>query len=102
MAEKATIARPYARAAFEFAHEHDQLSQWSALLGFGAAVAGDPRVAGLLGSPHVTVDELAGLFADAAGPAADERGSTTMRGEALPTATLTVSAGWRFAGGRSV
>jgi F-type H+-transporting ATPase subunit delta len=74
MAEKATIARPYARAAFEFAREHDQLPQWSVLLASGAAVAGDERVTGLLGSPHVTVEELVSLFADAAGPAADEHG----------------------------
>ena len=74
MAEKATIARPYARAAFEFAREHGQLPQWSALLASGAAVAADGRVARLLGSPHVTVEDMVGLFADAAGAAADENG----------------------------
>jgi F-type H+-transporting ATPase subunit delta len=79
MAEKATIARPYARAAFDFARGHGQLSQWSTLLGSGAAMASDPRVAALLGSPHVTADELVGLFADAAGPAADEHGRNYIR-----------------------
>ena len=74
MAEKATIARPYARAAFEFAREHGQLPQWSTLLASAAAVAADERVSRLLGSPHVTVDEMVSLFADAAGPAADEHG----------------------------
>ena len=74
MAEKATIARPYARAAFEFAHEHGRLPQWSLLLQAGAAVAADERVARLLGSPHVTVEEMTSLFVDAAGGAADEHG----------------------------
>jgi F-type H+-transporting ATPase subunit delta len=74
MAEKATIARPYARAAFQFAHEHGRLPQWSQLLQAGAAVAADGRVARLLGSPHVGVDELAALFVEAAGEAADQHG----------------------------
>ncbi len=74
MAEKATIARPYARAAFEFAREHGRLPVWSELLATAAAVVSDPRVAALLGSPHVSSAELVSLVADAAGDAADEHG----------------------------
>ena len=55
MAEKATIGRPYARAAFEFAREHGQLPQWSSLLASATAVAADERVSRLLGSPHVQI-----------------------------------------------
>ncbi|MCU0976755.1 MAG: F0F1 ATP synthase subunit delta [Steroidobacteraceae bacterium] len=74
MAEKATIARPYARAAFGFAQQHGALPQWSALLGAAAAVVADPRVGALLGSPHVGSDQLVALLVEAAGPAADEHG----------------------------
>ena len=79
MAEKATIARPYARAAFGFAQEHRVLAQWSALLGAAAAVVADPRVDAVLGSPHVGSDELVALLAEAAGPAADEHGRNFLR-----------------------
>ena len=41
MAELTTIARPYAKAAFVFAKEHDALEQWEKMLGLAAAVAGD-------------------------------------------------------------
>jgi len=79
MTEKATIARPYARAAFEFASEHDCLQQWSKLFGASSEVVSDPRVARLLGSPHVTDDELVSLVADAAGTTADEHAHNYLR-----------------------
>ncbi len=37
MAELNTLARPYAKAAFEFAQSQQQLTQWSAALGLLAA-----------------------------------------------------------------
>ncbi len=74
MAEKATIARPYARAAFEFAHEHGNLRGWSSLLAASAAVVSDPRVVPLLDNPHVRSAQLVDLIAEAAGDSADEHG----------------------------
>ncbi|CAN5282421.1 F0F1 ATP synthase subunit delta [soil metagenome] len=62
MAEKATIARPYATAIFELAREHRQLAEWSRLLEAAAAVAHDERVRELLLSPTATPDELAVFF----------------------------------------
>lgn len=72
MAEKATIARPYARAAFAHALQSRTLAAWSGLLGQAAQVVADPQVARLLSSPHATPDQLAGLVSEAAGPAGDE------------------------------
>jgi F-type H+-transporting ATPase subunit delta len=66
MAEKATIARPYARAAFEHAHERGALAAWSRLLAAGAAVAASPGAEALFGNPRVGADELVGLIADVA------------------------------------
>ncbi len=79
MADKATLARPYARAAFEFARERGCLPQWSELFGAARAVVSDARVARLLGSPHVTDDDLVSLLADAAGAAADEHARNYLR-----------------------
>lgn len=79
MTEKATIARPYARAAFEFAREHGCLQQWSDLFDASGAVVSDSRVARLLGNPQVTEDELVALIAAAAGSAADVHGRNYLR-----------------------
>jgi F-type H+-transporting ATPase subunit delta len=61
MADKSTIARPYARAAFEEARAHEALGPWSEALRVAAEVVKDPRVAALLGNPHVTPEQLAQL-----------------------------------------
>lgn len=61
MAQALTLARPYARAAFELAHAHGALAAWSAQLGFAAAVAADPRVAALGNDPRVKAEQLVAL-----------------------------------------
>ncbi|MES1195901.1 MAG: F0F1 ATP synthase subunit delta [Steroidobacter sp.] len=71
MAEQATIARPYARAAFEYAHAHDALKQWSDALNVAAAVAADPGVMNLLNNPRVTPAQIVDLIADIAGSKLD-------------------------------
>ena len=61
MADRLTIARPYARAAFEEARDHERLEPWSEALKVAARVVRDPRVATLLGNPRVTPKQLAQL-----------------------------------------
>ena len=68
MADKLTIARPYARAAFEEARGEERLAPWSEALKVAAQVVQDPRVENLLGNPHVTPEELAQLVIGIAGP----------------------------------
>lgn len=74
MAEKITIARPYAKAAFEYASEQKALGRWSQMLAIASAVVADARVAKLLTSPRVTPEQLVGLIADIAGSSLDDRG----------------------------
>jgi F-type H+-transporting ATPase subunit delta len=74
MADKSTIARPYARAAFSDAKAEKRLSEWSETLHTGASVVRDPRVQNLLGNPHVTPAQLAQLVIDLAGPKLQEHG----------------------------
>lgn len=66
MAEKATIARPYAKAAFESARQHGALERWSTVLATASSVVQDERVARLLSSPRVKPDELSGLIGEIA------------------------------------
>jgi F-type H+-transporting ATPase subunit delta len=58
MAEKATIARPYARAAFAYARNGNALAAWSDALVKAAAVVADPRVKKLIGNPKVAPSQL--------------------------------------------
>jgi F-type H+-transporting ATPase subunit delta len=62
MANLSGIARPYALAAFEYAHEKQQLSQWKAFLEAAATVAKDKAVVKLLGNPEMSNSNLLALF----------------------------------------
>jgi len=79
MAEKTTIARPYAKAAFQQASGAGTLPAWSDALRTGAAVVQDGRIQELLGNPSVSTDELAQLVIDLAGASLDEHGRNFVR-----------------------
>ncbi|GAC1500672.1 MAG: F0F1 ATP synthase subunit delta [Steroidobacteraceae bacterium] len=67
MAERATIARPYAKAAFEYASGASAFAGWSQGLKTLAEIVADPRVAALTRSPQCTAADLAALVTDVAG-----------------------------------
>jgi len=79
MADKSTIARPYARAAFEEARELKRLEPWSQALHVAAAVVQDPRVIALRDNPRVTPEELAALLIGIAGPKLGDEGGNFVR-----------------------
>ncbi|MBI1424036.1 MAG: F0F1 ATP synthase subunit delta [Gammaproteobacteria bacterium] len=62
MAEKSTVARPYALAAFELAKEKNELAKWSEMLQFTALVASDETMQQYIGNPHVSRESLGKLF----------------------------------------
>ncbi len=72
MAERATIARPYARAAFAQAKDTGALAPWSKLLQTAAAFVADERVDQLISSPNVSADQLVDLFADLHGKGSED------------------------------
>ena len=74
MADKTTIARPYAKAAFAEARADSMLGAWSEALHTAATVVDDPRVHSLLDDPHVTPAQLAKLVLDIAGAGLGEHG----------------------------
>lgn len=67
MAELTTLARPYAKAAFEHAQAHQQLASWSAMLGLAAAVSQDDTMQRVLKAPRLTSTEKATTFIDVCG-----------------------------------
>lgn len=74
MAEIATLARPYANAAFDIAKAAGALPQWSRMLRLLAAAAATSEVQALIAEPslasEVKAHQLIGLLADEL----DERG----------------------------
>jgi F-type H+-transporting ATPase subunit delta len=54
MAELKTLARPYARAAFEHADEAKKLGEWETQLNELAAICSDAKVDSALNSPELT------------------------------------------------
>jgi F-type H+-transporting ATPase subunit delta len=62
MAELSTLARPYAKAAFEYAANADELTLWSAQLATAAAVACSEKMTKILSSPSLTTDQQATQF----------------------------------------
>lgn len=67
MAELTTVARPYAKAAFEYARDNGKLADWSAQLALAAAVASDDSFAAYLSRPTLTTEQQADAFLKAAG-----------------------------------
>ena len=57
MADNNTIARPYARAAFELANEKGDLARWSDALTTAKDVLADGRVVKFLGRPALTDEQ---------------------------------------------
>jgi len=62
MSTALTLARPYARAAFGLARQHQRLAGWSQLLAFAATVAADPRVHAVLVHPRATREDAVALL----------------------------------------
>jgi F-type H+-transporting ATPase subunit delta len=79
MAEKTTVARPYAKAAFQEAQGDKRLAQWSDTLRAAATAVSDPRVHELLGNPGVSGEDLAQFVMGVTGPALDEHGQNFFR-----------------------
>ena len=75
MAELATIARPYARAAFRHALEAGSLPRWSLVLGTAAIVVADPAVEQAIMAPaqgRSGAAELVANLVKAAGQPVDQ------------------------------
>lgn len=74
MAEKMTVARPYARAVLEIATDENAMAGWSEFLGRGSAAAADKHVQALIGNPAVSREALGELFIEICGDSAGRAG----------------------------
>lgn len=67
MAESITIARPYAKAAFQAAKEQQALTAWSEMLAYASAVVVDGSMKNVLDNPALTSEQKAQFFIDVCG-----------------------------------
>jgi len=72
MANVTTLARPYAKAAFQFALESKSLSQWSDMIALLSNVAGQEKMQSVLASPALSAEQQAKTFIDVCGDALNE------------------------------
>ncbi|PNH85363.1 F0F1 ATP synthase subunit delta [Vibrio diazotrophicus] len=78
MSDLTTIARPYAKAAFDFAVEKQQLTQWSEMLAFAAEVTNNEQMNELLTS-SASAEKLAEIFIAICGEQFDEFGQNLIK-----------------------
>lgn len=74
MAERLTVARPYAEAVFALASEQKTLPQWQKMLALARAVNAEPKVAAYLDAPEIDAAVKAKTFADICGDQLDAAG----------------------------
>lgn len=79
MAERATLARPYAKAAFAQARDEGKTKEWSALLAFLAALTSDAVMQRVIANPRVSADQLSGLLVELCAERVTPTGSNFIR-----------------------
>ena len=79
MSEFVTVARPYAKAAFDFAVEHNSVERWQDMLAFAAEVTKNDQMAELL-SGALAPETLSEAFIAICGEQLDENGQNLIKG----------------------
>ncbi len=78
MSELTTVARPYAKAAFDFAVEKNAVAKWQDMLAFTAEVARNDEMHQLL-TGAVAAESLAEIFNNICGDQLDENGQNLIK-----------------------
>lgn len=78
MSEFITVARPYAKAAFDFAIEQNDIQGWQQMLTFTAQVSRNQEIANLL-TADMKSDAIAQLFISVCGDALNQYGQNFIR-----------------------
>lgn len=78
MSELTTVARPYAKAAFDFAVEHKAVDEWQQMLAFAGAVAANKEMHDLL-TGAMASEQLAEIFINVCGEQLGEHGQNLIK-----------------------
>lgn len=82
MSEFITVARPYAKAAFDFANEQQNVDIWQRMLTFATEVSRDNQIIDLLSS-DMKAEKLADIFITICGDQLDQYGQNLIKMMAL-------------------
>lgn len=69
MSSTTTLARPYAKAAFELASAEEATGRWNDMLDLACTAVTEKSLAGLLESPHISSNQVVQILSDTAGEA---------------------------------
>ncbi|MCG5530284.1 F0F1 ATP synthase subunit delta [Halorhodospira halochloris] len=72
MAERSTLARPYARAVFELARDSTERKKWAEGLSALATLVQDQQLQPLLDHPSISASQLAGIVTEALGELSEQ------------------------------
>lgn len=64
MAELSTLARPYAKAAFDYAKEHNTINEWEDFLLIAASIVRDETFVSLLSNPAISATQKTAVLMD--------------------------------------
>lgn len=64
MADLSTLARPYAKAAFDYAHEHGVANAWEDFLFIASTIVNDKSFHGMLENPAIAADQKVAALVD--------------------------------------
>ena len=78
MSEMITVARPYAKAAFEFAVESGSMDSWHEMLVFAAEVAKNPEMKAFL-SGSSSAEKMAEVFNQVCGEQLNDKGQNLVK-----------------------
>lgn len=79
MAEKSTIARPYAQAAFEIASANGDLKGWSEMLQLLSMVAADELMQDIISNPAIERDKVVDVMIGVCGDGLNEVGKSFVK-----------------------
>ena len=79
MTDTTTLARPYAKAAFEVASQDNALQNWSNLLSLLSSVARQPAVNSVLRDPSLSSGQIATSFESICSEEIDSKGKNFIR-----------------------
>jgi F-type H+-transporting ATPase subunit delta len=83
MAELVTLARPYAKAAFEVAVGEGDLAGWQTMLSIAASIVADEKVCFALSSPALTSEQSAAILIGICGESLSIKGQNLVRSLAV-------------------
>lgn len=79
MADLSTLARPYAKAAFEVARDSGRFKEWGEALGNLAAAVKSPQIAPFIGHPALLKSDLADALGKALGGSLGAEGASLVK-----------------------